>query len=63
MASTYSAEPASIGLDDESWKALSSTDASSILRILMSSNVEDRTYSSVSVIPFADGRNLYIRPH
>lgn len=53
-----------IGLDDESWKALSSTDANSLLRILLlSSSEENRTYSSVTILPPVDGRSLYVKPH
>ncbi|MDO8932010.1 MAG: hypothetical protein Q7U97_06425 [Rhodocyclaceae bacterium] len=63
MATPCSAEPTSIGLDDESWKALSCTEVTSLLRMLSFAGVEDRTYSNVAVFPPADGRFLYVKPH
>jgi hypothetical protein len=63
MAPPCSAEPSSIGLDDESWKALSCPEIQSLLRILSVPEVEARTYSSVSVFPPVDGRDLYVKPH
>ena len=63
MALPCSAEPTSIGLDDESWKALSGAEANSLLRILAFPNAEDRTYSNVSMFPPIDGRFLYVKSH
>ena len=63
MASPYLAEPTSIGLDDESWKALSCPEVQSLLRVLTVPDTESRTYSSVSVLPPVDGRALYVKAH
>ena len=63
MTPSYSTEPISIGLDDESWKALSGIDAKAVLRLLTFPEVEGRTYSSVPIFPLADGRDLYVKSH
>ena len=61
MGSSYPTGSINVGLNDESWKALASADANSLLRILQFSNVEERTYTSVSILPQVDGRNLYVK--
>lgn len=54
----------SVGLDNEgAWNSLSEDDASSLLRILSFGVEDERTYSCVSMLPVADGRELYILPH
>lgn len=64
MASAYMNEITSVGLDAESMQAMSFSDVSSLLRILSQGEKDEgRTYSSVSVFPIADGRELYIQPH
>ncbi|MBI4984117.1 MAG: hypothetical protein HZC24_01895 [Rhodocyclales bacterium] len=63
MAPSHIADPISIGLDDESWKALSGIEAKSLLRILTLSDLEPRTYSSVPIYSLADGRDLYVKSH
>lgn len=63
MAQYRSSESTSIGLDDESWKAISLDDAQSLLRVLSFAGREPRTYSSVSVLPPVDGRSLYVKAH
>lgn len=65
MATLSNNEVQSIGLDEDSLQILSfTTDVVSLLRILSTHDVEDeRTYSSVSMFPIADGRELYIQPH
>lgn len=63
MAQYRSSESICIGLDDESWKVISLTDAQSLLKALSFSDRESRTYSSVSVLPPVDGRSLYVKSH
>lgn len=63
MAPIRYTESLSIGLDNESLQALSSTEANSLLRILTFPIIDDRTYSSVSMLPMADGSSLYVRPY
>lgn len=63
MCSSQIAELTSVGLDNESWKALPCAVAQSLLRILLFANIEDRIYSGVPIFPLADGRNLYIKTH
>lgn len=63
MTPSHTTDPISIGLDDESWKALSGTDAKSLLRILTFPEIEGRTYSSVPIFALADGRDLYMKSH
>lgn len=63
MAQYCSSESICIGLDDDSWKAISLNDAQSLLKTLSFTELESRTYSSVSVLPPADGRSLYVKAH
>ncbi|MCK9388904.1 MAG: hypothetical protein M0Q22_11015 [Sulfuritalea sp.] len=50
-----------IGLDDEAWKSLSSDVAESLLRVCAFPAVDDRTYTSVQILPTPSGQELYVR--
>jgi hypothetical protein len=62
MATPCSAEPTSIGLDDESWKALSCTEVTSLLRMLSFAGVRPDLFGRRG-LSSADGRFLYVKPH
>lgn len=62
MAQSISKEVYGIGLDDESWRALSCVEASSLLRVLSLADIDDRIYSNAQIFPLADGKDLYVRP-
>lgn len=64
MATTYNHPNGSIGVDAESLQSLSFTDVNLLLRILSPHDAdEERTFSSVTMFPIADGKELYIQPH
>jgi len=50
-----------IGLDDEAWKSLSSDVAESLLRVCACPAADDRTYTSVQILPTPSGQELYVR--
>ncbi|CAG0951418.1 hypothetical protein RHDC4_00099 [Rhodocyclaceae bacterium] len=52
-----------IGLDDDSWKSLSSEQVKSILGVFSGTDQGTRTYSSVMMLTPPNGANLYVNPH
>lgn len=50
-----------IGLNDGTWKALSRDVAESLLRTCALPAADDRTYSSVQILPTPSGQELYVR--
>lgn len=51
----------SIGLDDGTWKNLSRDVAESLLRACTVPTADERTYSSVNILPTPSGQDLYVR--
>ena len=50
-----------IGLNDGAWKSLSRDAAESLLRLCALPGEDDRTYTSVQILPTPSGRDLYVR--
>lgn len=64
MIPSRSSDSLSIGLDDESWKMLPGSQVNYLLNIFsLAEDDSERTYTSVSIFPPADGRDLYVKPH
>jgi hypothetical protein len=50
-----------IGLDDGGWQSLSCDVAESLLRVCSPPAADERSYSSVQILPRPSGQDLYVR--
>ena len=61
MATSTPIDTIGIGLDDGAWKNLSRDVAQALVRACGVATPEDRTYSSVRVLPTPSGQELYVK--
>jgi hypothetical protein len=61
MAASTPIETIGMGLDDGAWKNLSRDVAQALVRACGVSSPDDRTYSSVKILPTPSGQDLYVR--
>lgn len=61
MSTIVSMDTIGIGLDDGAWQNLSRDAAESLLRLCTLPGTDERTYTSVQILPTPSGRELYVR--
>lgn len=61
MVTIASIDTIGIGQNDGAWESLSRDVAESLLRICALPAADDRTYTSVQILPTPSGRELYVR--
>ena len=61
MATSFPIETIGMDLDDGAWKNLSRDVALALVRACAVATPEDRTYSSVKILPTPSGQELYVR--
>lgn len=61
MVTIAAMDTISIGLDDGAWKSLSRDVAESLLRVCALPAADERSYTSVQMLPTPSGQELYVR--
>ncbi len=61
MITMSSADTIGIGLNDGTWKSLSRDVAESLLRVCALPAADERSYTSVQILPTPSGKELYVR--
>lgn len=61
MVTIASIDTIGIGQNDGAWESLSRDVAESLLRICALPAADDRSYTSVQILPTPSGRELYVR--
>lgn len=61
MSTISSMDTIGIGLNDGAWKNLSRDLAESLLRVCALPAADDRSYTSVQIMPTPSGKDLYVR--
>ena len=61
MATSTTIDSIGMDLEDGAWKNLSRDVAQALVRACGVSTPEDRTYSSVKILPTPSGQELYVR--
>lgn len=61
MITMSSMDTIGIGLNDGAWKSLSRDVAESLLRVCALPAADERSYTSVQILPTPSGKDLYVR--
>lgn len=61
MITMSSTDTIGIGLNDGTWKSLSRDVAESLLRVCALPAGDERSYTSVQILPTPSGKELYVR--
>lgn len=61
MVTVAQMETIGIGLNDGAWQGMPRDVAESLLRVCALPAADDRTYTSVQILPTPSGRELYVR--